>query len=123
MPQFTVKSLTRIVAPALVAALGLGAAMPATAFAADRHTPVRNAAIRTDINDLNRDIDRAAARRTISAREAASLKRDASQVRYLYGQYSRNGLTVAETRTLQARVDRIHIALRAERRDRDGHRG
>ena len=128
------RKLTKIVAPALIAAMGIGAAaIPAQAqpygqqdrgrHDAGRHTPARNANIRADINGLNRDIDRAAARRTISNREATSLKRDAYQVQRLYTQYARNGLTRSETQTLQNRVDRIHVALRAERRDRDNRRG
>lgn len=125
---------TRIVAPALIAAMGLGAAAaPASAqpygqqhngrHDAGRPTPVRNSNIRADINGLNRDIDRAAANRRISSREAMGLKRDANQVQRLYAQYARNGLTRSETQTLQNRVDRIHVALRAERRDRDNRRG
>lgn len=125
---------TRIVAPALIAAMGLGAAAaPASAqpygqqhngrHHAGRPTPVRNSNIRADINGLNRDIDRAAANRRISSREAMGLKRDANQVQRLYAQYARNGLTRSETQTLQNRVDRINVALRAERRDRDNRRG
>ncbi|MBB4858207.1 hypothetical protein HNO88_001526 [Novosphingobium chloroacetimidivorans] len=123
------RKLTKIVVPALIAVMGAGTmAVPAQAQAYGRHdaghaTPVRNSNIRADINGLNRDIDRAFARRTISNREATSLKRDAIQVQRLYQQYARNGLTRTETRTLQARVDRIHVALRAERRDRDNRRG
>jgi hypothetical protein len=132
------RKLTQIVAPALIAAMGLGAAaIPAQAAPyghqdngrydgrhdAGRPTPMRNANIRADINGLNRAIDQAAARRTISGREAAGLKREAYQVQRLYGQYARNGLTRSETQTLQNRVDRIHVALRAERRDRDNRRG
>jgi len=122
------RKLTKIVAPALIAAMGIGAAAAVPAQAAPyghnagRPTPVRNANIRAEINGLNRDIDRAAARRTISAREATGLKRDAYQVQRLYTQYARNGLTVSETRALQSRVDRIHIALRMERNDRDNRR-
>jgi len=125
---------TKIVAPALIAAMSLGvAAAPAQAQAygqqhngrhdAGRPTPVRNSNIRADIAGLNRAIDQAFARRTISNREATSLKRDAVQVQRLYTQYARNGLTRSETLTLQNRVDRIHVALRAERRDRDNRRG
>lgn len=123
------RKLTKIIAPALIAAMGAGAvALPAQAQSYGRHdaghaTPVRNSNIRADIYGLNRDIDRAIARRTISNREAMGLKREAVQVQRLYQQYARNGLTRTETRTLQNRVDRIHVALRAERRDRDNRRG
>jgi len=125
---------TKIIAPALIAALGIGAAaVPASAqpygqqhngrHDAGRPTPVRNSNLRADINGLSRDIDRAVANRRISSREAIGLKRDAQQVQRLYAQYSRNGLTRSEVQTLQNRVDRIHVALRAERRDRDNRRG
>lgn len=124
------RKLTKIVAPALIAAMGLGVAIQAEAQPAGNyrhdargHTPARNANIRTEINGLNRDIDRAFARRTISNREASSLKREALQVQRLYGAYARNGLSGGEMRTLRARIDRIHVALRAERRDRDNRRG
>ncbi|VWX46849.1 hypothetical protein [Novosphingobium sp. 9U] len=122
------RKLTKIVAPALIAAMGMGLAVQADAQSMGRHnaghaTPVRNSNIRADINGLNRDIDRAVARRTISNREAMGLKRDAIQVQRLYQQYARNGLTRSEVNTLQNRVDRIHVALRAERRDRDNRRG
>jgi hypothetical protein len=117
----------KLIAPVLIAAMGLGvAAAPAQAqpigHNAGRPTPVRSANIRADINSLNQNIDRAAARRTVSGREATGLKRDAAQVRRLYASYARNGLTRAETQTLQRRVDGIQAALRAERHDRDNRR-
>jgi hypothetical protein len=122
------RKLTKIFAPALIAAMGLGAAaIPAQAAPYGRHdaghaTPVRNADIRIEINGLNRDINQAAARRAISGREATGLKRDAIQVQRLYSAYARNGLTRTEVNTLRARVDRIQIALHGERHDRNDHR-
>jgi hypothetical protein len=122
------RKFTKIVAPALIAAMGIGAAASVPAEAAPwnhnagRPTPVRDANIRTDINGLNRDIDRAAARRTISAREATGLRRQAVQVQRLYANYARNGLTPSEVRTLQNRVDQIRVALHMERRDWNNHR-
>lgn len=131
------RTLTKIVAPALFATLALGAIAPAQAQSYNRHqdqrydhgrhnagrpTPVRDNKIRADINNLNRNIDRAIARRTISNREATGLKRDAAQIQRLYAQYARNGLTQVEQRTLRNRVDRIENQLRAERRDNDNRR-
>lgn len=119
----------KLIAPALVAALGIGAATPAMAqwnnnrADAARYTPVRNHDVRSDIDQLDRQIARAEARRTISSREARGLQRDANQVKRLYAQYARNGLTAREAQALKIRVDRIQFALRAERRDRDGRRG
>lgn len=128
------RTFTKLVAPALIATLALGTMVPVAQAQvhgqhnnsrydnngrhnAGRPTPVRNDNIRNELNGLNRDIDRAAARRTISSREATNLKREVSQVQRLYAQYARNGLTQSETRTLRNRVDRIQVALRAERRD------
>ncbi|CCA92032.1 hypothetical protein [Novosphingobium sp. PP1Y] len=127
------RTLTKIVAPALVAALGIATIAPASAHEtarydnvrhdAARHTPARNASIRSDINDLRRDIDRAAARRTISQREAKGLRRDAAEIQRLYASYARNGISAREMQILQRKVDRVHVALRMERRDRDNRRG
>jgi len=122
------RKFTKIVAPALIAAMGIGAAASVPAEAAPwnhnagRPTPARDANIRADINGLNRDIDRAAARRTISPREANGLRRQAVQVQRLYANYARNGLTPSEVRTLQNRVDQIRAALHMERRDWNNHR-
>lgn len=136
--------LSRIIAPALAstlaATLALGAALPAQAAPysparygqtshygdshrqADRYAASRHALIRSDINDLRRDIDRAAARRMISQREAAGLRRDAAAIQRLYASYARGGLSGGELQTLQRKVDRVHVALRMERRDFDGRR-
>lgn len=79
--------------------------------------------IQNDINQLERRIQRAQQRRTISAREAAGLRRDALNVQRLYNRYVRNGLTRAEVSALEAQVNRLHQRLRLERRDWDGRRG
>jgi hypothetical protein len=86
-------------------------------------TPARSGEIRQDISSLNNAINRAAQRRTISTREATTLRRQANDVRRLYAQYQRNGLTRAEVRNLESRVNSVRIALRMERRDWDGRRG
>jgi hypothetical protein len=120
----------------LAATAGLATAMPAQARdsrhdgrhdnrheAAWQMTPARNTQIRQDINALGNAIDRAAARRTISQREATGLRRQAADVQRLYGQYARGGLTRAEVRNLQDRVNSVRVALRMERRDWDSRRG
>lgn len=86
-------------------------------------TPARTAQIRQDINSLGNAIDRAAARRTISWREAQGLRRQARDVQRTYAQYQRGGLTRAEVRNLQDRVNSVRVALRMERHDWDGRRG
>ncbi|MBO9725281.1 MAG: hypothetical protein J7530_12955 [Novosphingobium sp.] len=122
------RKIARFIAPALVATLGLSAIAPGIAEAAAPHhqaariTPNREARIRADIAGLRSQIDRAAARRTISQREAQGLRNDAAQIQRLHTAYARGGLSAREAQTLQAKIDRVHAALRAERNDRNGHR-
>lgn len=142
------RTLTKIIAPALVAALGLSAALPASAqetrheetrheqaarqipashasarHTPDRHAPDRAGSIRADIHGLRAQIDRAAARRTISQREAAGLRRDAGKIQRLYASYARDGLNRHETQVLKAKVSKVQYALHMERADHDGRRG
>lgn len=135
------KTLKILVAPvALAAALSVAGTAQAQPYGGDRDarhhdvrhdarhdgwglTPARGAQIRQDINSLNNAIDRAAARRTISWREAQGLRRQARDVQRTYAQYQRGGLTRAEVRNLQDRVNSVRVALRMERRDWDGRRG
>jgi hypothetical protein len=120
----TVKMLA---APLALAAAGLLRAMPAQArdnrHDAWRLTPVRSAEIRQDINALDNAINRAAARRTISKREASGLHQQARGIKRLYASYARGGFTRAEVRNLESRVNNVRVALRMERRDWDGRRG
>jgi hypothetical protein len=97
----------------------VAAATPAVAQSW-RPSAALNAEVRSDINGLNRAIDRAVQRRTVSRQEAISLRRDSRQLQRLYASYARNGLTRAEARTLEARVNAIRADLRLARRDYDG---
>ena len=132
------RKIARLVAPALVAALALSAVAPGIAEAAPAHqtsrhdaprqqaahiTPKREASIRADISGLRAQIDRAATRRTISQREAAGLRKEAADIQRLHATYARGGLNEREMQTLERRIDKVHTALRAERNDRNGHRG
>ena len=132
------KTLKTLAAPLaiLAASLSIAGAAQAQPYGGARHevshdnrgdawrlTPARNNEIRQDINSLNNAIDRAAARRTISPREAQGLRQQARDVQRLYGQYARNGLDRGEVRNLQSRVNSVRVALRMERRDWDGRRG
>ena len=114
------RKIARFIAPALVATLGLSAIAPTIAEAAPRHDvrhgPNREAKVRSDISSLRAKIDRAAARRTISQREAASLRKDTAEIQRLYGTYSRGGLNAREIQTLESRINRVEAALRADHR-------
>lgn len=124
-------SFKKFAAPVAIAAAALSLAGTAQAQPyghsnrgdAWRMTPARNSEIRQDINSLDRAIQNAVQRRTISQREAQGLRRQANDVKRLYGQYARNGLDRNEVRNLQQRVNSVRIALRMERRDWDGRRG
>lgn len=122
------KKITALAASALMAASALGAvAIPATAnaqvtirFGAPGYwTPERSGAIRNQIWDLDRAVDRAARNRTITPREARSLRRDVANLRNQFQIYNRNGLTFQEVRVLQGRVNSVRARLRMERLDWD----
>jgi hypothetical protein len=107
---------------AAAAAVTATTAVPASAQTW-RLGPAVHREIQQDINQLERRIDRAAARRVISRREATSLRRDANQLERTYHRFARNGLTRYEVAQLEAGVNRVHQRLRMERRDWDGRRG
>jgi predicted RNase H-like nuclease (RuvC/YqgF family) len=79
--------------------------------------------IRADINQLQNQIQRAAQRRTISQREAVTLRRQSVDLRQLLARFSRNGLSRPEVTALEQRINRVRQNLRLERRDWDGRRG
>lgn len=78
--------------------------------------------IRSDINQLQNQIQVAAQRRTISQREAVGLRRQAVDLRRMLAQYNRNGLSRQEVAALESRINRVRQNLRLERRDWDSRR-
>lgn len=118
------KTFKKFAAPLALAVAGLTVAMPAQARNDAWHlTPARNAEIRQEVNSLYNAVDRAAARGTISKREANGLRNQARDVQRLYKSYARNGLTRGEVASLQNRINSVRVALRMERRDWDNRRG
>lgn len=122
--------MKKFILAALIPAALAGVAAPALAQPMPpRHndawalTPARNAEIRSDIQRLRADIDRAQARRTISPREASGLRREAADIQRQYAAFSRGRLDRNEVRRLQDRVNDVRAHLRMERRDWDGRRG
>ena len=77
-------------------------------------------AIRAQIEQLERRIQRTDGRDRISEREAASLRRSVYNLRQQYRDYARNGLNQREAQVLQSRINQIRQRLGYERRDRDG---
>lgn len=106
----------------LVAASAAVAAVPASARIWQVQPRVQTQ-IRSDINQLQNQIQVAAQRRTISQREAVSLRRQAVDIRQLLARYNRNGLSRQEVTALESRINRVRQNLRLERRDWDGRRG
>ena len=86
-------------------------------------TPIRADIVRDDINRLDADIDRADRNDTISEREAADLRSRLRALRDQFQRFNANGLTVAETNTLENRANYIRDRLRMERFDWDRHAG
>lgn len=122
------KKLTGIAAAALMAATVAGtAAIPTTAsaqvtiqFGAPSFwTGERVGAIRNQIWQLDRAIDRADQRNTITNREARQLKRQTRVLRNNYNRFARNGLSLQEVRILQNEVNRVRQQLRLSRLDWD----
>ena len=113
------RKFSKIVAPALFAAMALGAVTPAIAAP----TPYRADTIRNEIAELQRRVERNDNRDRVSEREAAGLRRDVRRLRDDFRAYNRNGLSRGEYRTLTNRIDNIRTRLRLERRDWDNRRG
>lgn len=106
-------SATKIVASALAASLALGVAAPASAAVWNPGE------LRQEINRLDRQIDRAEARRTISQREARQLDHQVDRLEHAFRHYARGGFTRYELASLDNGIDRVRIQLREERRDWD----
>lgn len=119
--------------------LALAAAIAATGFAApasaqywqgnaahaghDRQDRVNGNKVWQEIAELDRKIDRADKRNTISQREANGLHRQVGELKRDFRRMSANGLDRSEARQLTQRTERIEQRLKNERRDRDGYRG
>lgn len=122
------KKLTGIAAAALMAATVAGTAAIPTAASAQVTlrfgapgfwTPERTGAIRNQIWQLARAVDRADQRNTITDREAYRLHRQVRNLQYNYNRYNRGGLTMWEVRSLQNEVNRVRQQLRMSRLDWD----
>jgi hypothetical protein len=104
---------------ALIAAL---AALPAMPLAA-KPTPIRSAAVWNDIERLERDVNLADQRDTISEREAAGLRAQIADLKQQYHKKNVGGLTPGEANALQSRIGELRQRLNRERRGPDHHRG
>lgn len=123
------RKLPKIIIPALIAATMLGAAGtasaqpyggPITAGHAypERHsTPGRAQAIRAQLDELQRRVERNDRRDRISGRESAGLRHDIASVREQFRRFNRDGLNNREYRGLRNRIANIRSRLHMERGD------
>ena len=97
-------------------ALAAGALLTSPASAASYKSPGQ---IRSEINQLDRQIDRS---RGLTSAEERQLTRRIDQVQSLYRTYSRNGFSRAELSVLSTRVDVIRNQLYRQANDRNRDR-
>lgn len=122
------KTLNKIAAPVMLAALALGAVSPA--MAQPRHPQSHQQQrggynanqIRAQIAELQRRIDRNDFRGRISERETRALRNDVRNLQNTFRAYNRNGLDRREVATLNNRIDNIRGRLRIESRDWNNRR-
>jgi len=120
--------MRKLLASVALATATIAVAVPAAAEAqrsAYRPLGPSRQAINELLRDLNRaenGIERSVQRRIISRREAAGLRREASQIRFQLNRAARNGIGGREFASLRHQVNRLEQRLRIERRDRDGRR-
>jgi chromosome segregation ATPase len=105
---------TKLVTSALAASLALGIAVPASAAAWNAPGQLRQ-----QIAQLDRQIDRAEANRTISRWEARQLEQRVANIRAMFNSYARGGFTRQELKNLDNRVDEVKRQLTIQKRDRD----
>ncbi len=100
-----------------------GAALIAALPAAARPTPARSNHVWHDIVQLERDVNRADTRDTISEREAAGLRAQIADLKADYNRLNRNGLSPANAHALERRIHQLRARLGNEKHDPDHHRG
>jgi len=107
--------LTRLTVSTLAASLALSVAVPASAA-----TWHGREDLRAQIAQLDRKIDQAEKRHLISHREADRLEKKVDQLQQLHRNLARNGITRAEQRLLERRIDAVERQVARELNDRDG---
>ncbi|MCB2076924.1 MAG: hypothetical protein KDE55_04395 [Novosphingobium sp.] len=86
-------------------------------------TPVRTEIIRDDIEALEHAIDKADRKDRISEREAANLRARVHGLRQQFRAFNANGLSRAEMKKLEKRINNIRSRLQMEKVDWDRHPG
>jgi hypothetical protein len=101
-----------------------GAAAPAAAQSwdhrAERHDTMRreDRQIARRLEEIDRRIDRGVERRQLTRREAQSLRSELHDIVRLSARARSGGLSHREVALIDRRIDRLEIAVKFERRDR-----
>lgn len=109
--------MRKFLIPAIMAGAMIAAAPASAQPGQHRGQPAAQFQIRGEMEQLSQQISRAEQRRTISRREALSLRRQLTQVQRNYNSFARNGIDRREAATLNNQLDQVRRALRSERRD------
>ncbi|WP_394729026.1 hypothetical protein [Altererythrobacter sp. GH1-8] len=102
--------LTKLIAPALAATMALSVAVPAQAA----HGWVGPSEIRAEMNQLDREIDRALHRGQLSRGEAHRFERQLGFIQYKFRSHARAGFSRGELQHLDKLVDQLRFDLRQE---------
>ena len=111
------KKTTMFGIPVAAAALALGAAAPASAARYDNAN-----SLRSDIAQLDRQIDRALDKRQITRREAVSLEAQVDGLQRDFRSYSRGGFERWEVRALDRGISNVRRQLTKDLNDRGNGR-
>lgn len=106
---------------AMIAVIAMATALTTPADA--KRTPVRSSAVWSDIVQLERDVNSADNRDTISEREAAGIRGEIAELKGDYNRMNRNGLSPAQANKLEDRIRRLRARLHNEKKDANHHRG
>lgn len=110
------KSISSLLAPALLTAVVIGGAVPADA------APHRTGAgedLRREISQLDRQVERMRQDRRISRREAAKIDARIDMLRNTWRDYARGGFDRGETRSLAANIEYVRRDLARQAFDRN----
>ena len=102
-----------------------GVAAPAAAQSYDRYDQRYERSFRHDerqvarrLEQIDRRIDQGVDRRQLTRREAQSLRSELRDIARLNARYRSGGLSSREVAALDRRLDRLEVAVRFERHDR-----
>ena len=103
-------------AAAVAASLAVGA-VPASAA-----TFANGGRLKAEINQLDRQVERAQARHQITYREARMLNQQVRQLDRTWRVYARGGFSRGELNTLNRQIDRVQNNFNRQLIDRNDHR-